>query len=264
MQAQTHRFIYEVQNKKDSIESNLNKEIYHLDIEGNNVYYYNRIAFVMDSLMTQKAEINSESVNPTESMYDFVLHQRGSSQYENYEMLEFDMLKLTTEVQQDWKITGEQGKYQNFTIQKATTNWGGRKWTAWFTTDIPFPEGPHKFHGLPGMIMELRDDKGNYRFKLVKSERFDKSQDHKFIMFWAKKAVPVNQEKYLKTKLNFYKDPLSFINNGKIDLSGGRKAGLKDGTIVSQENMREVIANQQKKLIKYNNPIELDKAIRYE
>ncbi|WP_317127630.1 GLPGLI family protein, partial [Chryseobacterium sp. CH1] len=37
----------------------------------------------------------------------------------------------------NWKITSEQkiiGKYKS---QKAETNYGGRNWIAWFTTELP-------------------------------------------------------------------------------------------------------------------------------
>ena len=53
-------------------------------------------------------------------------------------------------------------------LQKATTDFGGRKWTAWFTTEIPYSEGPYKFKGLPGLVVELSDSENNFQFELVK------------------------------------------------------------------------------------------------
>ena len=64
---------------------------------------------------------------------------------------------------------------KNLTLQKATTDWGVRHWIAWFTTSFPFPEGPHKFHGLPGLIIELSDDKNNYHFELATTFSLRKS-----------------------------------------------------------------------------------------
>jgi GLPGLI family protein len=39
-----------------------------------------------------------------------------------------------------WEITSDIGKQNGYTAQKATTNFGGRIWTAWFTKDIPISD----------------------------------------------------------------------------------------------------------------------------
>lgn len=36
----------------------------------------------------------------------------------------------------------------------ATTDYHGRKWTVWFTPEIPMQDGPWKFRGLPGVALE--------------------------------------------------------------------------------------------------------------
>lgn len=57
----------------------------------------------------------------------------------------------------DWKISGETKKIGDFHVQKATTEFRGRNYTAWFTVDIPLPYGPWKLQGLPGLILEAYD-----------------------------------------------------------------------------------------------------------
>jgi GLPGLI family protein len=42
----------------------------------------------------------------------------------------------------NWKISNDKQKIGEYEAQKATTEFGGRKWTAWFTESIPFPDGP--------------------------------------------------------------------------------------------------------------------------
>ena len=41
----------------------------------------------------------------------------------------------------NWKISNDKTKIGEYEAQKATTEFGGRKWTAWFTESIPFPDG---------------------------------------------------------------------------------------------------------------------------
>ncbi|MBR8703955.1 GLPGLI family protein [Porphyromonas levii] len=40
----------------------------------------------------------------------------------------------------------------------------GRRWYAWYTLDIPIPDGPWKLGGLPGLILDAYDSKQHYRF----------------------------------------------------------------------------------------------------
>lgn len=67
----------------------------------------------------------------------------------------------------DW-TTGDSAKtVLGYTVQDATCNFRGHKWYAWFTPDIPIMDGPWKFHGLPGLIMEVTDEKRYHVFKIV-------------------------------------------------------------------------------------------------
>lgn len=69
-----------------------------------------------------------------------------------------------------WEITGESKTIGRFSCSKARGHFRGRSYTAWFTTDIPAKSGPWKFNGLPGLILEVYDDKGEVYFgaRLVK------------------------------------------------------------------------------------------------
>lgn len=64
-------------------------------------------------------------------------------------------------------------KIGEFNTQKAETNFAGRKWIAWFTSDIPFQDGPYKFHGLPGLIVKIEsaDKTHSMELKGVKNNR---------------------------------------------------------------------------------------------
>ncbi|MDR2499363.1 MAG: GLPGLI family protein [Tannerellaceae bacterium] len=64
----------------------------------------------------------------------------------------------------NWSIQAEKKKFLAYSCQKATTNFRGREYEAWFTTDIPLHEGPWKFAGLPGLILFVNDKQDHYIF----------------------------------------------------------------------------------------------------
>jgi GLPGLI family protein len=49
-------------------------------------------------------------------------------------------------------------------FKKATVNYAGRDWSAWYNPDIPITVGPYKFHGLPGLVMMLKDRENVFSF----------------------------------------------------------------------------------------------------
>lgn len=64
----------------------------------------------------------------------------------------------------NWNITNTTKEIGSFTARLATTNFRGRNYKAWFTQEIPISDGPWKFSGLPGMILEVVSEKGDYEF----------------------------------------------------------------------------------------------------
>ncbi|WP_421919153.1 GLPGLI family protein [Marinifilum sp.] len=60
----------------------------------------------------------------------------------------------------EWKPGMDTKKILGYTCLKATCNFRGRDYVAWFTRDIPFKATPWKFHGLPGAILEVYSTDG--------------------------------------------------------------------------------------------------------
>ncbi|VXB63683.1 MULTISPECIES: GLPGLI family protein [Chryseobacterium] len=258
--AQTHRFIYDVEYKKDSTQNVTTKENYHLDIESKIVKYYPRDFYIGDSLVANNLPITDGSKFNTSHI---ITHKSGSTDYDYYDVLENVVLKLPSKNTQNWKLTNEKKKVKDLNMQKATTNWGGRNWTAWFTTDIPFQEGPYKFHGLPGLITELYDDKNNYKFELVKTQKIANPKGNMYIDYMLGSSIAVDDAKYKDSKLKYYDSPVNYLRNATQQTRSNEEFFLNDGTKVGQNNSREVNERLKEKIRKYNNPIELDKAMKY-
>ena len=65
---------------------------------------------------------------------------------------------------QEWDLQEDSVKtILGHECQKATCKFRGREWTAWFALDVPISDGPWKFCGLPGLIMEVYD-KGEQQY----------------------------------------------------------------------------------------------------
>jgi GLPGLI family protein len=57
----------------------------------------------------------------------------------------------------DWRIVSGEKHIGNFNCKRAVTTFRGRNYEAWFTPEIPLKNGPWKFYGLPGLILEVYD-----------------------------------------------------------------------------------------------------------
>jgi GLPGLI family protein len=66
-----------------------------------------------------------------------------------------------------WEVTDVTDTVASYNCQKATINFRGRDYVAWFTTEIPLSDGPWKFSGLPGLILKVEDTKGLFSFRLI-------------------------------------------------------------------------------------------------
>ena len=114
----------------------------------------------------------------------------------------------------NWKIENDKEKIGEYSTQKATTEYGGRKWTAWFSTDIPFQDGPYKFYGLPGLIVKLEDEGKNYSWVLKGNKKVDNYSEITYAESISPggdggKVTVVSREKFDKTFNDYKKDPMA-------------------------------------------------------
>lgn len=107
----------------------------------------------------------------------------------------------------DWEITEDTLTVSSYPCLKATCEYGGRKWTAWFTEEIPASYGPWKFCGLPGLIMKVSDDEGIHSFTAVS---FSKA-DSKIVKVQNAGTQHTTRDKFVKNKNYVEEDPMNRI-----------------------------------------------------
>lgn len=75
--------------------------------------------------------------------------------------------------QMNWKLLEGDTVIIGYRCQKAEAELRGRRWTAWYSPDIPIQDGPWKLGGLPGLILKAEESEGLYSFECPGVERAD-------------------------------------------------------------------------------------------
>lgn len=207
--------------------------------------------------------------------YDY----RVIKQYPDYKTylvknISFDTYKIIEDQKIVWKIFPDKQKIGEFNAQKATTSFGGRQWTAWFTVDIPFQDGPYKFCGLPGLIVKIEDDTASHIMTLVGNKIVEENNEIKADENLPKNLasivkgneIEVTKEKFHKIEQDYKKDPSIGLKLLMGSLGNGanvQKVIIKeDGKPSEDKDINDVyklIEKASKESEKNNNnPIELD------
>ena len=137
-------------------------------------------------------------------------HRRASwFIYKNYpegEMTVADAISLERYVYRDsmncmhWQIKEDAKEILGYSCQKAECDFRGRHYTAWFTPDIPVSDGPWKFSGLPGLIMEVSDRGNQYHFTITGIEKVAEPIVFSPSTSQGGKFIKTSPKKFLKKK----------------------------------------------------------------
>ncbi len=125
-------------------------------------YFLSQDLFVRDSVVftSSNQQLMNMMGNPTDrpknpkNTYIIFNEKNVTNHYERVALQEF---AYQEEINLDWKLSDDTLTIGNYLCQKATTNFAGRNYTAWYTTKIPLTAFPYKFIGLLGTIMQITD-----------------------------------------------------------------------------------------------------------
>jgi GLPGLI family protein len=246
----------------DSTETDYQKFNMILDINSKEVKFYGRNLLIADSLNKKFGNMDNKHVDMTGQI---VKRKINTFDNENFINIKFGYYSFKTNDKINWITTNETKKVQDFTLQKATTTFGGRNWVAWFNKDIPFNEGPFKFRGLPGLIFEIYDTKKNFIYNLIKSEKLpDIYSTNDFLESnFGTKAVPITEKQKQKLMIEFYNDPFSFERTNFSKTNTNLNININGKEIHNLEELNTQTKSMQSIIKKYNNPVEINRAIHY-
>ena len=248
--SQNMRFMYELKFVKDSTNRNVVlNDLFSLDTSIKGSTFYNSKSILRDSIMDaydkspNNKVISSSDWEKLKSNINYFIKKD-----QKVTLLDFfggSYFQYSETNPMIWKVESETSKIGTYNVQKATVNYGGRKWIAWFTNEIPISDGPYKFSGLPGLIIKMVDSKNDYQFDLIKSEKittaYALSNDFS-------KAIKIKKEDFAKLMKRQKEDPVSFLPPPPMSASGENTT-----LTASTKKFQKKVEEETKK---DNNPIE--------
>ncbi len=197
-----------------------------------------------DRERTQQSFNEMRSKMPMSALNFYIFKRQNSAEVSFTEKIVKDNYRYEQNIDDlNWEILPETKEVAGFLAQKAKASFSGRNYTAWFTTEIPISEGPYKFRGLPGLILEISDDKDYYTFKL---NGFKELNDEISMEFDPDDYLEVSRERFLQIKKEYAENP--FIKMESSGITMGFQPGQKE----------KLLKEHREEIKKKNNPIELE------
>lgn len=103
----------------------------------------------------------------------------------------------------------ERKKVAGYECTLAMGSYAGRTYKVWYTTEIPVSDGPWKFCGLPGLILEVEDLSGEYFYTCTKIQK----RDGFIAVRDVKKAIETTRERFLKAFQRSKEDPGAIVQS---------------------------------------------------
>lgn len=221
---------------------NITEETMMLEVGKNLSKFYSYTKYVCDSIIALDYANNASQETINEHMKQFGKGRMNERTFKGYptgkvttldEVAGLTLLRCEEkEERPQWTILAESDTLLSYLCGKAECDFKGRRWTAWFTAEIPVSEGPWKLCGLPGLILKAQDSEGHYTFTAIGVEQ---CRNHRPILFDGTKHEPVSRKAYNKIHERYYADMVGFITgttpNVKIetrDENGNLVSGPKN------------------------------------
>ncbi|ASW75373.1 hypothetical protein IQ37_02210 [Chryseobacterium piperi] len=268
-----NRFFYELTFKPKKDSAKIDKVITILDItDKNRSIYQDYTIIAQDSILKveieamQKAgmmkDLSKSIKKPKISARIYKLYPSMKIEYVDKIANGFTPANIGYDenLKFNWKIQNEKQKIGEYNTQKATTDFGGKQWTAWFSSDLPFQDGPYKFYGLPGLIVKIEDAGKNYSWVLQGNKKIKDYTEYSYLenLMQAKggKVNILSREKFEKTFNDFKKDPFASVRPMMTQEMMSKSIPGMDGTLGDMMKKQE---KQYKDFYNTNdNPIEPD------
>ena len=143
-----------------------------------------------------------------------------------YQLLSLELLTDQQKNEVEWTIDPDDVKMMNgYFCQKATCEKGGRRWTAWFTDEISAIAAPRHLTGLPGVIVEVQDEKAEVKWEMLGLEPLPAVQGG-FSLQIPSSVTPVPQSNFQLVKKYFGLSPMDYVRETFFGRNGAVPPGI--------------------------------------
>lgn len=229
-----------------------------LNIEKDHSTFFSEAPYLADSIIAADEKLGKK-INFKGLPSDFLgcyIQKKLSSKELIYYSDEFDEheYRYREEPKFSWKMSKKSKEILGFKVYLATTKYAGRNYEAYFAPEIPVQDGPYKFFGLPGLILEIFDDKKDHHFLAVgiSKEKKISMSDH----IAKTKYIETSKPKFIEMRKNHIETPLKRM----FELMESTKTYEKTDANGNIVDVRKLLSETQRKMIeeyKKENKIEL-------
>ncbi|MBD8084192.1 GLPGLI family protein [Chryseobacterium caseinilyticum] len=251
--AQNKEFTYEYRFISDSTnQKEVSREIMILNVGNEKSYYYSLDKLISDSTINEESKKNM-MVMPLQYRIGEMVIKDLKNNTVSFETKVGDAnFSIEQNINLKWNLVNEFDEILNYKVQKATTNFGGRIWNAWFAKDIPIQDGPYKFKGLPGLILKIEDKTLSHKFILKGIKNVQSPFEYPYRKDESN-PKRLDYETYIKNYLQNRAEPTSHLI-GRIPDQTDAQGNFRTG----EQIIREIRKTMLEKISKDNNIIEID------
>ena len=128
--------------------------------------YVNMVLFINDSSSFWNAEIDTADVWGDNSF--FIKDYNTNQLYYNRGLFNKNVFITDSLYPMQWELASDTAIILNETCYSAKAHFRGRDYTAFYAPGLSGTDGPWKFGGLPGLILQLKASDGGINYTAVK------------------------------------------------------------------------------------------------
>lgn len=221
LSAQSYTAIYKYMYQPDSTKSDNKKDVKTvLNINKFGSHFATEANLRRDSIFN---EVRSKKVSAYDMMdemrmlnkisrFSFIVAKNyQSGETTMHESIVSTRFKYVETTPLDWQLKEESKLIMGYSCQKAEIAFGGRNYIAWYTTEIPFSDGPHLFHGLPGLIVSLEDTRDHHHFQMLSFTKNTTISTESEIPYQNENYRLTSKDRFLLAKRSYISNPDAFM-----------------------------------------------------